>query len=251
MKPASCCWNLIQHGRQACFSPVLERVLIHSSHNAGAPTGCPHFWFPLQPYLNIYQSLGTSKSCLGPGWLLLSMLGGPDELVSCHLKGLMCSGCSINMYCLIKWLIFFSSITSGFAFFPLQTSCLYPGPWNPSWYPRTMRWPPNHPFASTLWLRPETTDLPWTSSDVFFTLSLRFFLNPVFHGLTPSRGHLALPPRRDMALTALGNFSYLFFCIDSCVMLGCHDNWLISIQFLDWGTCSYKELQWCLIVCCQ
>lgn len=76
---------------------------------------------------------------------------------------------------------------------------------------------------------------------MFYPRGLRFFLSPAFHGRAPTEvtWHLLLGV---MALTALV-ISPLFFCVDSCVMLGCHDNWLISIQFLDWETRSHKELQ--------
>lgn len=85
------------------------------------------------------------------------------------------------------------------------------------------------------------TALAWISSDVLPSAS-QGLSQSCFPWIGTYWGHLALPPRRDGTHYPC-NFSYLFFCIDSCVMLGCHDNWLISIQFLDWETRSHKELQ--------
>lgn len=217
-------------------------VLIHSLHNAG-PRWLSPFLIRSPTLLKYLPILWHNERCSG-SWMAFAVYVGWARWVSiCHLKGLMCSGCSVNIYCLIEWLIFLSPLSLVLVFFPLQTSCLYPGPGTPAGIQGQWDDPQITHLLLLLWLRPETTDLPWTSSDVFFyPWGLRFFLNPVFHGLTPTEvtWHFLLGA---MALTALVISPVFFFCIDSCVMLGCHDNWLISIQFLDWETCSHKELQ--------
>lgn len=142
----------------------------------------------------------------------------------------------------------FSSITSACLFFPPNWLSMS-WPWKPSWYPRTMRWPQNHPLASTLvaetWDNSSSLDQLW-----FLPLGSQVLSQSCFPWIGTYWGHLALPPRL-MALTALV-ISPIFFSVLIAVWcwVAMTTDWLASNSWTG-KHAAIKNYKWCLIVCCQ
>ena len=161
----------------------------------------------------------------------------------------MCSGCSINIYRLIEWLIFLSPLSLVLVFFSLQTGCLCPGPGSPAGIQGQWDDPRITHLLLLLWLRPETTALSldqlW-----FLPLGSQVLSQSCFPWIGTYWGHLALPPRL-MALTALV-ISPIFFSVLIAVWcwVAMTTDWLASNSWTG-KHAAIKNYKWCLIVCCQ